>query len=110
MWPQGVGGDLVPVGMPEHRRDRVGDEDQSQQEEDSLCVAIGAEEHQGPDHDGGDGHAEVARTPKSPKAVAMPPNSVTMRPTLAMAKATMANTVRRSENSSRIKAARPLPV
>ena len=40
----------------------------------------------------------------------MPPNSVTIRPTLAMAKAVMANAVRRRSNSSLISAARPLPV
>ena len=40
----------------------------------------------------------------------MPPNSVTISPTLAMAKAMMANAVRRRSNSSRMSAARPLPV
>ena len=40
----------------------------------------------------------------------MPPNSVTIRPMLAMAKAVMAKAVRRRSNSSRMRAARPLPV
>ncbi len=39
----------------------------------------------------------------------MPPNSVTIRPTLAMAKAVMANAVRRRSNSSLISAASPFP-
>jgi hypothetical protein len=42
--------------------------------------------------------------------VAIPPNSVTMSPMLAMAKAVMAKAVRRRGNSSRISAANPLPV
>ena len=40
----------------------------------------------------------------------MPPNSVTMSPRLAMAKAVMANAVSRRGNSSRMSAASPLPV
>ena len=49
-------------------------------------------------------------TPKRLKAVAMPANSVTTRPMLAMAKAAMAKAVIRSGNCSRMRAARPLPV
>ena len=40
----------------------------------------------------------------------MPANSVTTRPTLATAKARTAKAERRSENCSRMSAARPLPV
>ncbi len=40
----------------------------------------------------------------------MPPNSVTISPTLATAKAVMANAVSRRSNSSRMSAASPFPL
>jgi hypothetical protein len=42
--------------------------------------------------------------------VAIPPNSVTIKPMLATAKAVTAKAVMRSGNSSRMRAASPLPV
>ena len=54
----------VPVGVPQHRRDGVGDEDESHEQEDALGVAVGAEQDQGPDDDGGDRHAEIAGHPE----------------------------------------------
>ena len=42
--------------------------------------------------------------------MAIPPNSVTMRPMLAMANAVTAKAVMRNGNSSRMSAASPLPV
>ena len=50
-----------PTGLAEHRRDRVGDERQAQQEEHPLGVAVVAEHHHGPHHDRGDRHGDVAR-------------------------------------------------
>ena len=47
--------------MAEERRQRIGDEHQAQQQEHTLGVAVGAEEDQRPDHDGGDRDREIAR-------------------------------------------------
>ena len=47
--------------MAEDGGDRVGDEDDGEQQEDALGVAVGAEEHERPDGDRGDRHREVAR-------------------------------------------------
>ena len=61
MGPDGVGRHLVPVGVRQHGGDRVGDEDEGEEQEDPLGVAVGAEEHERPDGDGGDRHRDVAR-------------------------------------------------
>ncbi len=62
--PHRVGGHLLPVGVGQHGGDRVGDEDEGEEQEDALGVAVGAEEHERPDGHGGDRNREIARDPE----------------------------------------------
>ena len=85
---QRVRDDLAPVGMAEHHRDRIGDEDERQHQEHALDVAVRAEHDDGPDGDGGEGNGDVtADTPNSSNAAPMPANSETTRPRLATIRA-----------------------
>ena len=57
--PHQVGKDLMAVGVPEKRRDRVGQKCQRQHQKQPLGTRVGAHDGQDPNKDGGDGHRDA---------------------------------------------------
>ena len=54
----------APMRVAEEGGDRIGEEDEGQDQEQPLGVSVGAEQDQGPDGDGGDGNGDVPADPE----------------------------------------------
>ena len=61
MRPDRIGDHRMPVRVPENGSNRIGDENERKEQEHPLGVAVGTEENERPDGDGGYGYGQVAR-------------------------------------------------
>jgi hypothetical protein len=88
----------------------VGDEDDGEQQEDPFGVAVGTEEHERPDGDGGDGDREIARDPEQVEGGGDAAELGHHEADVGDGEGGDGEGGQRRSNSSRMRAARPLPV